>query len=72
MSVQHAVLTIPEACLKAGLTKEQLSEGICSPVSLSRIESGSAGVSPITFQALMSKASAPCEAFPFFCEPHRL
>ena len=66
MSVQHAGLTIQEARLKAGLTQEQLSEGICSPVSLSRIESGSAGVSPITFQALMSKAGAPCEAFPVF------
>ena len=66
MSVQHAGLTIQEARLKAGLTQEQLSEGICSPVSLSRIESGSAGVSPVTFQALMSKAGAPCEAFPVF------
>jgi len=66
MSVQNAGATIREARLKAGLSQEKLSEGICSTLSLSRIENGTAGVSPSTFQALMAHAGAPCEAFPIF------
>ena len=66
MSVQNAGSIIREARLKAGLSQEKLSEGICSTLSLSRIENGTAGVSPSTFQALMSHAGAPCEAFPIF------
>lgn len=68
MSVRSASKTIREARLKAGLTQEKLSEGICSALSLSRIENGSAGVSPSTFQALMTKAGAPCEVFPVFAD----
>ena len=48
------------------MTQEQLSEGICSVLSLSRIENGSAGISPVTFQALMAHAGAPCEVYPIF------
>lgn len=66
MGVRNAGLAIKEARLKAGLTQEQLSEGICSVQSLSRIENNTAGVSPSTFQALMAHAGAPCEAFPTF------
>lgn len=66
MSVRNAGATIREARLKAGLSQEKLSDGICSILSLSRIENGTAGVSPSTFQALMSRAGAPCEAFPTF------
>lgn len=66
MSVRDAGASIREARLKAGLSQEKLSEGICSVLSLSRIENGSAGVSPSTFQALMMHAGAPCEAFPVF------
>lgn len=66
MSVRNAGIAIREARLKAGLSQEKLSEGICSVLSLSRIENGSAGVSPSTFQALMMHAGAPCEAFPVF------
>lgn len=66
MSVRNAGNTIREARKKAGLTQEKLSEGICSLMSLSRIENGSAGVSPATFQALMAHAGAPCEIFPIF------
>ena len=62
MSVRNAGKTIREARLKAGLTQEQLSEGVCSVLSLSRIENGSAGVSPVTFQALMAHAGAPCSS----------
>ena len=53
MSVRNAGKTIRQAILKAGLTQEKLSEGICTAFSLSRIENGTAGVSPSTFQALM-------------------
>ena len=66
MSIRNAGKTIREARIKAGLTQEQLSEGICSVLSLSRIENGSAGVSPVTFQALMAHAGAPCEVYPIF------
>lgn len=66
MSTQSAGLAIRESRLKAGLSQEKLSEGICSALSLSRIENGTAGVSPATFQALMAHAGAPCEAFPIF------
>ncbi len=66
MSVRNAGTTIREARLKAGLSQEKLSDGICSVLSLSRIENGTAGVSPSTFQALMAHAGAPCEAFPIF------
>lgn len=66
MSVRNAGAAIREARLKAGLSQEKLSDGICSVLSLSRIENGTAGVSPSTFQALMAHAGAPCEAFPVF------
>lgn len=66
MSVRNAGTTIREARQKAGLSQEKLSEGVCSVLSLSRIENGTAGVSPSTFQALMAHAGAPCEAFPIF------
>lgn len=66
MSVQNAGIAIREARLTAGLTQEKLSEGVCSVLSLSRIENNTAGVSPATFQALMARAGAPTEAFPAF------
>lgn len=61
MGVRNAGKAIREARLKAGLTQEQLSEGVCSVLSLSRIENGSAYVSPVTFQALMAHAGAPAK-----------
>lgn len=66
MSVQNAGTAIREARLTAGLTQEKLSDGVCSVLSLSRIENNSAGVSPATFQALMARTGAPTEAFPAF------
>lgn len=66
MGVRNAGASIREARLKAGLSQEKLAEGICSTLSLSRIENESAGVSPSTFQALMAHAGAPCEIFPTF------
>lgn len=68
MSIQSAGTIIREARLKAGLSQEKLAAGICSTLSLSRIENGTAGVSPSTFQALMTHAGAPCEAFPIFAD----
>ena len=66
MSIQNAGKIIREARLKAKLTQGQLSHGICSVLSLSRIENDSAGISPITFQALMTRAGAPSEIYPIF------
>ena len=61
MSIRNAGKTIKEARLKAGMTQEQLSEGICTVLSLSRIENGSCGVSAVTFQALMAHARSPSQ-----------
>ncbi len=66
MSVQNAGAAIREARLKAGLTQAQLAEGVCSVLSLSRIENGNAGVCPSTFQALMAHAGVAAEAYPAF------
>ncbi len=66
MSVRSAKDAIREARSAAGLTQEQMSEGICTIQALSRIETGAAGVSPATFQALMERAGAPCERYPIF------
>lgn len=66
MSVRNAGLTIKEARIKANLTQEQLSEGVCSLRALSCIEKNTMGVSPATFQALMEHAGAPCQIYPIF------
>lgn len=66
MAVRNAGKIIREARLKAGLTQEQMSDDICSVLTLSRIENNSAGVSPSLFQALMSRAGAPRNIFPVF------
>lgn len=66
MPVHNANLLIKEARLKARLTQEQLSEGICTPQALSRIETGTANVSHVTFQALMERAGAQYGRFPVF------
>lgn len=66
MSVYNAGMTIKEARMFAGLSQKQLSDGIISLTSLSRIENGHCGIDPSTFQALMTRAGAPCEIFPIF------
>ncbi len=66
MGIRNAGIIIKEARLKAGLTQEQLSHGICTLNSLSFIENSRYGVSSSTFQALMAKAGSPCEAYPIF------
>lgn len=66
MGIRNAGTIIKEARLKAGLTQEQLSHGICTLNSLSFIENSRYGVSSSTFQALMAKAGSPCEAYPIF------
>lgn len=68
MGVRSTKDIIREARRKAGLTQEQLADGICSLQALSRIETGVSGVSPATFQALMERAGAPCHRFPVFAE----
>lgn len=66
MGVRSTKDIIREARRKAGLTQEQMADGICSLQALSRIETGVSGVSPGTFQALMERAGAPCHRFPVF------
>lgn len=66
MAVQNANRIIREARQKAGLTQEEMSEGICSSKVLSRIETGAANVSHATFRLLMERAGTFCNAFPAF------
>ena len=66
MSIRNAGNVIKEARLRAGMTQEQLSDGICSLVSLCNIETGKKGVSPSTFQALMQKTGTYTETYPLF------
>lgn len=66
MGIYNASNLIREARQKAGLTQEQMSEGICSPKVLSRIENGLTNVSHATFQALLERAGTPRSAFPVF------
>lgn len=66
MSVQNAGAVIKSARIKSGLSQAKLADGICSALSLSRIEQGKFGVSPSTFQALMTHMGIPCEAYPTF------
>lgn len=66
MSIYNAGAVIKEARQKAGLSRERLSEGICSEHSLKRIENGIAGISPSTFQRLMERAGVNGNVFPIF------
>lgn len=66
MGIRNAGTIIKEARLRAGLTQEQLSFGICSLVSLCNIENNKLGVSSSTFRALMQRAGAPSAAYPLF------
>lgn len=47
--------TIRELRLRAGLTQEQLAEGVCSPVSVSRIETGKQMPSKQVLDALLAR-----------------
>lgn len=66
MSIVNASQVIKKARLKAKLTQQELADGICSTVALSKIENGKLGVSPTTFSLLMERCGSPCEAFPAF------
>ena len=66
MGIRNAGTIIKEARLRAGLTQEHMSFGICSLVSLCNIENGKLGVSSSTFQALMKRAGEPSAAYPLF------
>lgn len=52
MGISNAGSIIREARLKAGLTQEKMSEGICAVKVLSRIETGMTNISHSTFLAL--------------------
>lgn len=57
---------IRSARIQSGMTQEEMADGICSLQMLSRIECGTANVSPDTFEALMYRAGFPHTRFPFF------
>lgn len=66
MNVRNAGYAIKTARKKAKLSQQKISDGICSVLSLSRIENGTAGVSPATFHALMTRIGIPFECYPIF------
>ena len=66
MGVYDISKIIKNARNSAGLTQEEMAEGICSVVALSNIENGKCGISPSTFSLLMDKAGITKEAYPFF------
>lgn len=66
MGIKDKRVSIKQARKLAGLTQEQLSEGICTPLSLSRIENGRAGMRPETFQLLMQRTGCNCQIAPAF------
>lgn len=66
MSMYNAGAVIRTARKKAGLTQEQLSEGICETMSLSCIERNTLGVSPATFRALMARTGFIADIQPVF------
>lgn len=66
MGIKDLGTSIKQARMLAGLTQEQLSEGICTPLSLSRIETNKAGIRPETFQLLMQRTGRNCSVFPAF------
>lgn len=66
MGIYSANKLIREARQKAGLTQEQMSQGICSAKVLSRIENGLTNVSHVTFQALMERTGTSFSTFPVF------
>ena len=68
MALRNAGKTIREARLKSGLTQEKMSDGICSALTLSRIENNADGVSPSLFKALMSRTGNPEEVYPVFAD----
>lgn len=66
MNIRHAGKMIYDARKYMGLTQEVFAEGICEPVSLSRIETGASGVSLKTFRQFMDRANIPFTSFPEF------
>lgn len=66
MSIVNAGQVIKSSRINAKLTQQELADGICSTVALSKIENGKLGVSASTFSLLMERAGSPCEAFPAF------
>ena len=66
MGIENIGTTIRVAREKAGLTQSQLAEGICTPLSLSRIENNKAGVRPEVFQQLMQRTGQNCSINPAF------
>lgn len=66
MGIENIGAAIRTAREKAGLTQSQLSEGICTPLSLSRIETNRAGVRPEVFQLLMQRTGQNCSIYPAF------
>lgn len=76
MKLKNANATIKELRRRVGATQEEFSENICSPQSLSRIETGKGGVSYKTLKKFMEKAGVNSDVYPAFsdkrdCDIHR-
>lgn len=68
MAVYSAAQLLREARHRRGMTQEEASHGICTPQALSRMECGTANVSPATFAALMHRFGSPHTRFPAFTD----
>ncbi|MDO4293989.1 MAG: helix-turn-helix transcriptional regulator [Eubacteriales bacterium] len=66
MGIKKVGAAIRNAREQAGLTQAQMAEGICSPLSLSRMETGRMGVRPEVFQRLMQRAGQSCSIYAAF------
>lgn len=68
MSMYEVGDYIRECRKKAGMSQEELSEGICEPSNLSRIETGNQMPSRRTYEALMQKMGEDVSLFSSFSD----
>ncbi|MDL2301786.1 helix-turn-helix domain-containing protein [Lachnospiraceae bacterium OttesenSCG-928-D06] len=66
MGIRNAGQIIKEVRLHLKLSQSKFSDGICSSIALSRIETGRLGVSTSTFNRLMERAGQNYYAYPVF------
>lgn len=57
---------------RKGMTQEELAEGICEPVTLSRYENGSLNPTAEKFQLLMERLGGPGDIYLFPVQTERL
>lgn len=66
MSIRNAGVFLRNLRNSKGLSQEEFSNGICTPISLSRIETGKTGLRPATLQKFLLRTGTPNIYFPAF------